>query len=54
MQESGMSVGELNTKLLQKVEELTLYLIQQNEINKAQAEEIKELRQKLEGLISKQ
>lgn len=30
MQEEGMSVGELNTKLLQKVEELTLYLIEQN------------------------
>jgi hypothetical protein len=31
MQEEGMAVGELNTKLLQKVEELTLYVIQQNE-----------------------
>lgn len=27
MQKEGMNVGELNTKLLQKVEELTLYLI---------------------------
>jgi len=27
MQTNGMSVGEINTKLLQKVEELTLYLI---------------------------
>jgi len=35
MQKNGMDVGELNTKLLQKVEELTLYIIQQNErINK--------------------
>jgi hypothetical protein len=31
MQEEGLAVGELNTKLLQKVEELTLYVIQQNE-----------------------
>lgn len=30
MQENGASVGELNSKLIQKVEELTLYLIQQN------------------------
>ncbi len=30
MQKNGMSVGELNTKLLQKIEELTLYLIEQS------------------------
>lgn len=30
MQEDGMSVSEINTKLLQKVEELTLYIIEQN------------------------
>jgi len=29
MQANGMSVGEINTKLLQKVEELTLYAIEQ-------------------------
>lgn len=27
MKKDGLSVGEMNTKLLQKVEELTLYLI---------------------------
>ena len=31
MQENGMGVSEISTKLLQKVEELTLYVIQQNE-----------------------
>lgn len=31
MQTGGTNLGELNTKLLQKIEELTLYLIQQNE-----------------------
>lgn len=31
MKKNGMSVGELNTKLLQKIEELTLYVIKQNE-----------------------
>ena len=46
-----MSVGEINTKLLQKVEELTLYLIQQKEAsdkqNKAQQEQIDQLKQQL-------
>lgn len=43
MQEKGVSVSELQTKLLQKIEELTLYLIQQEET-------IQELRQKVEQL----
>jgi hypothetical protein len=30
MQENGADLGKLNTKLLQKIEELTLYLIEQN------------------------
>lgn len=30
MQVSGVSLGEFNTQLLQKIEELTLYLIQQD------------------------
>jgi hypothetical protein len=29
MQKAGLSLGEMNTKLLQKVEELTLYIIDQ-------------------------
>ncbi|MEO0556475.1 MAG: hypothetical protein AAF149_25055, partial [Bacteroidota bacterium] len=32
MQGQGMSVGELNTKLLEKIEELTLYLIKHEEM----------------------
>ena len=31
MQENGVSVSELQTKLLQKIEELTLYILQQEE-----------------------
>lgn len=31
MQDEGVGVGELQTKLLQKIEELTLYIIQQKE-----------------------
>lgn len=43
MQENGVSVSELQTQLLQKIEELTLYLIQQEET-------IQELRQEVEIL----
>ena len=43
MQENGVSVNELQTQLLQKIEESTLYLIQQEQT-------IQELRQKLEQL----
>ena len=43
MQENGVSVNELQTQLLQKIEELTLYLIQQEQT-------IQELHQKLEQL----
>jgi hypothetical protein len=31
MQENGVSMSELQTKLLQKIEELTLYILQQEE-----------------------
>lgn len=54
MQKNGMGVGELNTKLLQKVEELTLYLIEQKEAaekqNKAQQEQINQLKEQLVSL----
>ena len=30
MQDQGANLGDLNTKLLQKIEELTLYTIEQN------------------------
>lgn len=43
MQENGVSVSELQTKLLQKIEELTLYVIQQEQT-------IQELRQEVEQL----
>ena len=43
MQENGVSVSELQTQLLQKIEELTLYLIQQEQT-------IKDLRKEVELL----
>ena len=42
----GIDVGAMNAKLLQKVEELTLYLIEQNK-------EIKVLKSKVEILEKK-
>ena len=32
MQENGVGINELQTQLLQKIEELTLYILQQEEI----------------------
>jgi hypothetical protein len=43
----GIEVGEMQTKLLEKIEELTLYLIQQNEKIEAQQQRIDELEAKL-------
>ena len=45
MEANGIDLGVMNLLLLKKVEELTLHLIQQSEINKAQAEEITVLKQ---------
>ncbi|SNR96595.1 hypothetical protein [Flavobacterium sp. ov086] len=51
---NGINLGEMNAKLLQKIEELTLYMINQNksieflkEENKKQNEEIKDLKKTL-------
>lgn len=37
--EKGFSLGEMNTKLLRKIEELTLYIIEQEKRNKTQYDE---------------
>jgi hypothetical protein len=50
---SGINLGEMNAKLLQKVEELTLYLIEQNKQNQAQQNEIDELKAMNEVLLKK-
>lgn len=42
-----MNVGEFQIKLLQKIEELTLYSIEQNKNLKEQAERIKKLEEQL-------
>ncbi|NJO91393.1 MAG: hypothetical protein HC831_22355 [Chloroflexia bacterium] len=67
MENNGIELGEMNIKLLQKIEELTLYLIEQDkevkseklkverleEENRAQKEIIKELVKRIEKLESK-
>ena len=45
-QENGVSVSELQTQLVQKIEELTLYLIQQEQT-------IQEVRQEVEHELNK-
>ena len=57
---NGINLGAMDAKLLQKIEELTLYLIQQNEALKAQQEQnqtqqqlIEQLQQKISNLENK-
>lgn len=57
VEENGISVGEMNAKLLQKIEELTLYAIQQQEViellkieNGVQKQGYNELKNEIEEL----
>lgn len=47
VKEEGISVGEMNAKLLQKIEELTLYVIELNKTVESQQNRISELESKL-------
>jgi hypothetical protein len=49
---NGINVAEMNTKLLEKIEELTLYSIEQNKSLKQQSEKIQKLEKQLELLLS--
>ncbi|STC93854.1 hypothetical protein [Chryseobacterium carnipullorum] len=63
MEKDGVNIGEFQIKLLQKIEELTLYSIEQNkqikklqEENKtlkSQSEKINKLEKQLEQIVSK-
>lgn len=44
VKENGVSLGEMNVKLLQKIEELTLYMIQQNKEIEVLHSEIEKLK----------
>lgn len=53
VKENGISLGEMNAKLLKKIEELTLYLIEQNKKNEVQSEELLKAKIKIEELTTK-
>ncbi|MFT5253554.1 MAG: hypothetical protein ACI87N_002595 [Flavobacteriales bacterium] len=42
--EEGMAVGELEVKLVEKVEELTLYILDQQELIQLMQQEIEKLK----------
>ncbi|QRY57142.1 hypothetical protein [Sphingobacterium siyangense] len=50
VEENGIALGELNRQLLQKIEEMTLYLIQQNKGMKTLNQEIESLRKEIDVL----
>ncbi len=50
IQEKGLNVGEMSNLLLQKIEELTLYTIEQNKAIKDQNQIIKEHQKRIEKL----
>jgi hypothetical protein len=54
MEANGVNLGEMNMLLLKKVEELTLYLIDQNEKLEMQRREVQKLKSELQILKSKQ
>ncbi|GAB6121400.1 hypothetical protein [Dysgonomonas termitidis] len=48
--ENGISVGEIQAKLLQKIEELTLYVIEQDKAIKSLKEENREIKSQLKNV----
>ncbi len=53
VEENGISLGEMDAKLLQKIEELTLYVIEQNRKLEMQSNELKAQSQKLKEVSGK-
>ena len=47
MEENGVNLGEMNMLLLKKVEELTLYLLEQQKTNLEQSKQIEQLQQQV-------
>lgn len=50
MEKEGVNIGEFQIKLLQKIEELTLYSIEQNKKLNEQNKQIKELKEEINKL----
>lgn len=53
VKQDGIDLGQMDAKLLQKIEELTLYLIEQNKQNQAQQARIEKLEKELKDLKDK-
>jgi len=56
METMGIDLGEMNVKLLQKIEELTLYIIEQNkkiELQQKKLEEFQDIKKEWETIKSK-
>ena len=53
MEENGINLSEMNMKLLQKVEELTLYIINQNKLLKEVMQKNEKLEDQIEELLGK-
>jgi hypothetical protein len=51
---NGIDLGEMNAKLLKKIEELTLYLIEKDKNEKRQQYQINELQKLVEKILAKQ
>ena len=52
VEEKGVKLGDVNAKLLQKIEELTLYTIQQEKQLEQQSKEIKELKSLVKQMLA--
>lgn len=50
MKKDGINLAEMNIRLLQKVEELTLYLIEQNKVIQAQSQSLDEQMDRIDKL----
>ncbi|WP_336664586.1 hypothetical protein [Elizabethkingia meningoseptica] len=50
MQKEGVNIGEFQIKLLQKIEELTLYSIEQNKLSKKQSELLRQQQEEIQNL----
>lgn len=48
----GINVAEMNSRLLEKIEELTLYCIEQNKKLKTQSEKMEKMEKQMEKLLS--
>lgn len=53
VEEDGISLGEIAKIQQEKIEELTLYIIEQNKVNEKQAQEIKEMKEFMMNLAAK-